>query len=67
MIYLIEKLFGEQEDDFKLFHMIERFSLDKSLVVSVSFSRIVADLLNFCYSVRDRSVVIHNTKSHAFG
>ena len=41
------------DDDYKLLHIIERFSLDKHLVTSVSYGRLVTELLDFCYQVRD--------------
>ena len=41
-----------QENDNKLLHIIERFSLLENFVARASFGRIVADLLSFCHSER---------------
>ena len=41
-----------QNDDNKILHIIERFSLLENFVARASFGRIVADLLSFCNSER---------------
>jgi len=46
MVNFINKLFAE---DFKLLHIIERFSLSDHLVISVSYGRLVTELLDYCY------------------
>lgn len=59
MKILIKKLFGENNEN-KLLHIIERFSLMGNLVGKVSYGRLVADLLSFCFSVRGEKIVIRN-------
>ena len=51
MVNFIKTLF---DDDFKLLHIIERFSLSDHLVTSVSYGRLVTELLDFCYQVKDQ-------------
>ena len=62
----IKRLVGEN-NEYKLLHIIERFSLMDNLVGRVCYGRIVSDLLSFCYSVAGDKIVIRNQESYIFG
>ena len=63
---IVEKLLGE-EDDNKLLHIIERFSTMSNLIASVSYGRLVSDLLTFCYSVRSQNLGDRTSRFHISG